>query len=62
MPVLSKNELSEIEQKLLKENELIITFKKFSNETVDPQLKILYQQIAATHQNNYQMLIALLEN
>ncbi len=56
----SLTEISAIEGQLDNEIDLIDKYKSFCETTTDPQLKILYQQISATHQNHYKMLMKLL--
>lgn len=58
---LSRKELDIIQQQIQSELNLFSIFRSYSNETLDPELKILYQKISAINMNSYQKLINLLK-
>lgn len=58
---LSRKELDIIQQQIQSELNLVSIFRSYSNETLDPELKIVYQKISAINMNSYQKLINLLK-
>ena len=58
---LSKNELDILEAQIQSEQNLATTFRKYSDDATDPELKILYQKISAINQNCYNKLLNLLK-
>ncbi len=58
---LSRKELDIIEAQIQSEQNLVSTFRKHSDQTTDPELKILYQKISAINQNCYNKLLYLLK-
>lgn len=58
---LSRKELDTIEAQMQSELNLVTIFRKYSDETTDPELKILYQKISAINQNCYNKLLNLLK-
>ncbi len=58
---LSRKELDILEAHIQSELNLVTTFRKYSEETTDPELRILYQKISAINQNCYNKLLNLLK-
>ena len=60
MPNLTKPELNAIREQLQREKALISRFTASAKEAEDPQLRTLYEQIAARHQSHWNTLCGLL--
>lgn len=60
MSSLSKAELEAIREQLEKEEALIFQFTAFAGDANDPQLRTLFEQIAAKHRIHWNTLCKLL--
>lgn len=60
MPNLTKPELNAIREQLQRERALISRFTSSARDAEDPQLRTLYEQIAARHQSHWNTLCGLL--
>ena len=56
MPNLTKPELNAIREQLQRERALISRFTSNARDAEDPQLRTLYEQIAARHQSHWNTL------
>ncbi len=57
MASLTPRELENLEQQLVREQNLVKKYKHYSDKCADPQLKTKCQQAAARHQNHYNTLL-----
>lgn len=57
MADLTPRELENLEEQLIREQNLVKKYKHFSEQCADPQLKTKCQQVAARHQNHYNTLL-----
>lgn len=60
MPNLSRDEVSAIHTQLINENKLICQFTSCARTAADPQLRALFEQIAACHRVHWDTLTNLL--
>ncbi len=62
MSDVSFNDLVALDSLIKSEQDLVATYRTYCKKTQDAQLIILYQQICAEHQNNYNNLKTTLKN